>query len=99
MTSLSETLSASLGSLLEQFQPRVNNGVHLSREEVSNIVLMLATMQRLSISMEHELTAHRLVETNRFGRDMVENIAGDQFGKLLAETDGKIIRLIFKKDK
>lgn len=94
---MTNELSASLNGLLGQFAPHTHSGIHLSKLEVSNIVMLLGTMQRIAMSMEQELVAHRLGEVNRVGRAMVDDLAVEKLGSLLTETGGNVIRPRFGK--
>lgn len=98
MTAELNPLSEAIGGLISEFLPHINSGVHLKKDEVSNVVLMLTTMHRIALSMEQENTAHRIGEQNRFARTMVDNLAGEKLVSLLGETGGKIIRPNFRKD-
>lgn len=91
-------LSTSLIDLMNQFTPHVGTGLEMSPTEVSNVVFMLATLHRLSVSVETELNCHRLGEANRIAGEMVENIAVETLGNLLVETDGNIIRPNFRRE-
>lgn len=91
-------LSSSLIGLMNQFSAHTSSGLTLSPTEVSNVVFMLATMHRLSVSVETELNCHRLGEANRIAGEMVENVSAETLGELLVETDGNIIRPNFRKE-
>lgn len=95
---ISTELSKGLSELLNQFSPHAEQGVDLSPTEVSNVVLILAALHRLSVSVEKELNCHRLGEANRIAGEMVENVSAETFVNLLVETDGNIIRPNFCKE-
>lgn len=95
---IASELSESLIGLMNQFLPHTGAGITLSPTEVSNVVFMLATMHRLSVSVETELNCHRLGEANRIAGEMVENVSAETLGSLLIETDGNIIRPNFRRE-
>ncbi len=98
MTSTPLRISTAIGDVLQQFQSCVTTGIELSPDRTSNLVLILATLQKLAMSIELELDAHRLGETNRLGRESVEALASEQLRTLLYEADGKIIRPVFRRE-
>ncbi|MGV1769346.1 hypothetical protein ACQZ6B_04135 [Agrobacterium vitis] len=67
------------------------------RPTIQNTELLLEAdfldgLTRLARNMEQELAVHRLTEAGKAGRQIVDELASEQFAGLAKDADAKIIR-------
>lgn len=88
-----ETVSEALQQLLALMSPFYRSGeVVMDGSTYDAIVDGLVGIRRMSIHVERELDAFRLLEAGRFARGQMEEVATDAAGALVLDPEGKVIR-------
>lgn len=85
-------LSGELHTYATMFDSLASNNTPLTRPQLARMAEEMQVFSRLAYAMECELGAFRLGELARLGREAVEKLAADEFGEMIFNPEGKIIR-------
>lgn len=90
--------STYLDRLIDGIRPYAGSvEVTMSGESFDNIFAVLKTIRKMTAELEREVGALRLMEASRIARDMINELATDQFVGLVIDPEGKVIRPDFRK--
>jgi hypothetical protein len=90
---MSDVLSSGIANLITTLETHENGPSAVAYARLfPTLIASLRIMRRMALSMEQELSVHRLGEANAIGRGHAERLSSEALTHLVLDPEGKVVK-------